>query len=140
MGKRRGGVREELSTTIRDMRKAAGFRNMTALAEALGVSRQSVQKYETGQSVPGNRVLNRMVEVFGVSPDSAGAASLRRLAEGARALNGSNPARILFGEREVGDQSERAARLLALFRDYCGELDPSVEFTLERKIKKILEE
>ena len=138
-GKRSVGVKQELSSTIRKMRKGAGFRNMAALAESIGLSRQSVHKYESGQSVPTNRVLNKLVGAFGIDPSSAEAVRLRSLAEAARSESGAMPAKLLFGEKKEGDLTERANSLLMLFREYCGELDPSVEFTLERKIKKILE-
>lgn len=39
------------------------------LAAALGVSRQSVSKWETGQSVPDLDKIIRMADLFGVSVD-----------------------------------------------------------------------
>ena len=39
------------------------------LAEALGVSRQSVSKWETGQSVPDLDKIIRLADLFGITVD-----------------------------------------------------------------------
>ena len=57
-----------LADKIIDLRKKAGM-SQEELAEKLGVSRQSVSKWEGAQSTPDlNRIL-KMSEIFGVSTD-----------------------------------------------------------------------
>ncbi len=57
-----------LADKIIDLRKKAGM-SQEELAEKLGVSRQSVSKWESAQSTPDlNRIL-KMSEIFGVSTD-----------------------------------------------------------------------
>ena len=58
-----------LADKIIDLRKKAGM-SQEELAEKLGVSRQSVSKWESAQSTPDlNRIL-KMSEIFGVSTRS----------------------------------------------------------------------
>lgn len=57
-----------LADKIIDLRKKAGM-SQEELAEKLGVSRQSVSKWEMAQSTPDlNRIL-KMSEIFGVTTD-----------------------------------------------------------------------
>ena len=58
----------ELSEKILQLRKALGF-SQEQLAEQVGVSRQSISKWETGQSVPELDKLVILSQVFGVSTD-----------------------------------------------------------------------
>ena len=58
----------ELSENILQLRKALGL-SQEQLAEQVGVSRQSISKWETGQSAPELDKLVRLSQVFGVSTD-----------------------------------------------------------------------
>lgn len=57
-----------LSEKIMDLRKRSGW-SQEELAEKLGVSRQSVSKWETGESVPDLDRIIRMSELWDVSTD-----------------------------------------------------------------------
>lgn len=59
----------ELSDNILQLRKALGL-SQEQLAEQVGVSRQSISKWETGQSVPELDKLVALSRVFGVSTDT----------------------------------------------------------------------
>ena len=58
-----------MGTRIREMRKAAGM-SQEQLAEKLNVSRQSVTKWESGQSVPELDKIVALSVIFGVTTDS----------------------------------------------------------------------
>ncbi|MBO7176014.1 MAG: helix-turn-helix transcriptional regulator, partial [Clostridia bacterium] len=57
-----------LADKIIDLRKKQGW-SQEELAEQLGVSRQSVSKWESGMSVPDLNKIIAMSELFGVSTD-----------------------------------------------------------------------
>lgn len=57
-----------LSERIQELRKARGL-SQEELAEALGVSRQAVSKWESGQSSPDLDKIVQLSEYFGVSTD-----------------------------------------------------------------------
>lgn len=57
-----------LSEKIYYCRKKAG-KSQEALAEELGVSRQAVSKWETGEAEPEIKKLRLLAEVFGVTTD-----------------------------------------------------------------------
>ena len=57
-----------LSENIMQLRKAAGL-SQEQLAEQIGVSRQTVSKWETGQSAPELEKLVALSRVFGISTD-----------------------------------------------------------------------
>lgn len=57
-----------LSEQILKKRKEAGL-SQEALAEQLGVSRQAVSKWETGEANPDIAYVMRMCEIFGISSD-----------------------------------------------------------------------
>lgn len=57
-----------LAEKIYQARKRAGL-SQEALADALGVTRQAVSKWETGKSVPDTENLRRMAQVLAVSAD-----------------------------------------------------------------------
>ena len=57
-----------LAEKIYQARKKAGL-SQEALADALGVTRQAVSKWETGKSVPDTENLRRMAQVLAVSAD-----------------------------------------------------------------------
>lgn len=59
----------QLSDNIAQLRKALGL-SQEQLAEQLGVSRQSISKWETGQSAPELDKLVALSRVFGVSTDT----------------------------------------------------------------------
>ena len=56
---------ETLGERIRAARQAAGL-SQEKLAEQLGLTRQAVTKWETGQSAPSTENLLRLAEVLGV--------------------------------------------------------------------------
>ena len=58
----------ELSNRILQARKALGL-SQEQLAEQIGVSRQSISKWETGQSAPELDKLVALSQVFGISTD-----------------------------------------------------------------------
>lgn len=58
----------KLNEKIFDLRKKAGL-SQEALAEKLGVSRQAVSKWETGESVPELAKLVLIAKTFGVTTD-----------------------------------------------------------------------
>lgn len=58
----------KLSEKIYYCRKKAG-KSQEALAEELGVSRQAVSKWETGEAEPEIKKLRLLAEVFGVTTD-----------------------------------------------------------------------
>lgn len=58
----------ELSEKILQLRKALGL-SQEQLAEQVGVSRQSISKWETGQSVPELEKLVALSRIFAVSTD-----------------------------------------------------------------------
>ena len=58
-----------LGNSIREHRKRSGL-SQEKLAELVGVSRQAVTKWETGQSAPSTENLLRLAEIFGVSLDA----------------------------------------------------------------------
>ena len=64
----KGVVIMELSDKILQLRKALGL-SQEQLAEQLGVSRQSISKWETGQSAPELDKLVALSRIFGVSTD-----------------------------------------------------------------------
>ena len=57
-----------LADKIIDLRKKAGW-SQEELAEKLGVSRQSVSKWEGAQSIPDMNKILQLSELFGVSTD-----------------------------------------------------------------------
>ena len=57
-----------LSEKIMDLRKRSGW-SQEELADRLGISRQSVSKWETGESTPDIDKIIRMSELWNVSTD-----------------------------------------------------------------------
>ena len=57
-----------LSEKIMDLRKKSGW-SQEELAERLGISRQSVSKWETGESIPDIDKIIRMSELWNVRTD-----------------------------------------------------------------------
>lgn len=86
------------------------------LAEKLGVSRQSVSKYESGQSVPEIDKIIKLSEIFGVSTDY-----LLKEDEGV-SPEGEAVTTTIFTERMVEDyigKKQRTAPLTALATSLC---------------------
>ena len=65
---RKGVLKMRLSQNIAGLRHAAGW-SQEELAARLDVTRQSVSKWESGQSVPDAERLVKLSELFGVSVD-----------------------------------------------------------------------
>ncbi|MBO5111693.1 MAG: helix-turn-helix transcriptional regulator [Clostridia bacterium] len=72
------------------------------LADALGVSRQSISKWETGAAVPEIDHLVRLSEIFGVTLDELvkGEAPKEAASESSQAVGGSTQTVIVYRERE----------------------------------------
>ncbi len=87
-----------ISENITVLRKEAGL-SQEALAEAVGVSRQTIAKWETGESVPDVLHCDRMAEIFEISLDDLIHMDLR-----------STPAvpkgKFIFGTVTVGDKGQ----------------------------------
>lgn len=58
----------ELSSRLQELRKEAGY-SQEQLAEMLGVSRQAVSKWESGQTNPDINNVGRLSEIYGKSTD-----------------------------------------------------------------------
>ena len=67
-GVMKGVVFMELSAKILQSRKALGL-SQEQLAERVGVSRQSISKWETGQSAPELEKIVELSRIFGISTD-----------------------------------------------------------------------
>lgn len=57
-----------LGERIKEQRKSSGL-SQEKLAEFVGVSRQAVTKWETGQSAPSTENLFKLAEIFGTTVD-----------------------------------------------------------------------
>ncbi len=57
-----------LAERIKEQRKKAGM-SQEKVAELVGVSRQAVTKWESGQSVPSTQNLFKLAEIFGTTVD-----------------------------------------------------------------------
>lgn len=58
----------DLSLRLQELRKEAGY-SQEQLAEMLGVSRQAVSKWESGQTNPDINNVGRLSEIYGKSTD-----------------------------------------------------------------------
>ena len=58
----------EIGEKIRALRESKGM-SQEQLAELIGVSKNSISKYENGQAEMKIGVYNRLVEIFGVTPN-----------------------------------------------------------------------
>ena len=58
----------DVSSRLQELRKEAGY-SQEQLAEMLGVSRQSVSKWESGQTNPDINNIGRLSEIYGRSTD-----------------------------------------------------------------------
>ena len=66
--KETAAVRKTLAETLKDHRTRCRM-TQEFVAEALGVSRQAVSKWETGQSDPSTANLIALAELFGLQPE-----------------------------------------------------------------------
>ena len=57
-----------IGQNIRELRELAG-KNQEELAEAIGVNRVTLSKYESDAVVPGGKIIARLADVFQVSSD-----------------------------------------------------------------------
>ena len=57
-----------LGERIKEQRKSSGL-SQEKVAEFVGVSRQAVTKWETGQSAPSTENLFKLAEIFGTTVD-----------------------------------------------------------------------
>ena len=80
------------------LRKEAGM-SQEALAEAVGVSRQTIAKWETGESVPDVLHCDRIAEVFEISLDDLIHMDLRQSPAGPKG-------KFIFGTVTVGDKGQ----------------------------------
>ena len=83
-----------IGENIQKLRRAAGWSQET-LAEKLNVSRQTVAKWESGDSSPDLATAARLADIFGVSLD--------RLADVRHDGGEYPPGKYLFGAVHVGD-------------------------------------
>ncbi len=84
-----------LGETIQKLRRARRF-SQEALAEAVGVSRQTVAKWESGESVPDLHMAAALAELFGTSVDY--------LAE--RRPGDGEEGRYMFGAVRMNDRGQ----------------------------------
>lgn len=100
-----------IAENIITLRKAASL-SQEALAEKLGVSRQTVAKWETGESVPDVLRCDAMAELFEINLDDLLHADLQE--------KGKPPkGKFIFGTVTVGDKGQivipvRARRMLGI--------------------------
>ena len=87
-----------ISQNISTLRRAAGL-SQEALAERVGVSRQTVAKWESGESAPDVLHADRLAELFEVNLDD--------LLHGQIAEKGAPPkGKYIFGTVTVGDKGQ----------------------------------
>ena len=82
------------------MRKIHGY-SQDELADNIGVSRQTLSKYETGESLPDIEKCKAMAEVFGVSLDD-----LVNYESDTYGLNVPPKGKHMFGMVKVGDKGQ----------------------------------
>lgn len=58
----------DLANKLLDLRKKAGFTQNRA-AECLGVSRQTISKWEVGKSIPDSIMIKRICDCYKITPD-----------------------------------------------------------------------
>ena len=82
------------------LRKLSGL-SQEELADRIGVSRQTLSKYETGESLPDVEKCKRLADVFGVSLDD-----LVNYDSRATGLNVPPKGKHMFGVVKVGDKGQ----------------------------------
>ena len=86
-----------------ELRKLNGM-SQDELADRIGVSRQTVSKYETGESLPDIEKCNRIAEVFSVSMDDL--INYERNNKNNLGLNVPPKGKHIFGMVKVGDKGQ----------------------------------
>ena len=86
-----------------ELRKLNGM-SQDELADRIGVSRQTVSKYETGESLPDIEKCKRIAEVFSVSMDDL--INYERNNKNNLGLNAPPKGKHIFGMVKVGDKGQ----------------------------------
>ena len=86
-----------------ELRKLNGM-SQDELADRIGVSRQTVSKYETGESLPDIEKCKRIAEVFSVSMDNL--INYERNNKNNLGLNVPPKGKHIFGMVKVGDKGQ----------------------------------
>ena len=86
-----------------ELRKLNGM-SQDELADRIGVSRQTVSKYETGESLPDIEKCKRIAEVFSVSMDDL--INYERNNKNNLGLNVPPKGKHIFGMVKVGDKGQ----------------------------------
>ena len=86
-----------------ELRKLKGM-SQDELADRIGVSRQTVSKYETGESLPDIEKCKRIAEVFSVSMDDL--INYERNNKNNLGLNVPPKGKHIFGMVKVGDKGQ----------------------------------
>ena len=86
-----------------ELRKLNGM-SQDELADRIGVSRQTVSKYETGESLPDIEKCKRIAEVFSVSMDDL--INYERNNKNTLGLNVPPKGKHIFGMVKVGDKGQ----------------------------------
>lgn len=89
-----------LAERIQEQRKRCGM-SQEKLAELVGVSRQAVTKWESGQSAPNTENLFRLAEIFGVTVD---------LLLDTGEAQGHSPAEEIYYLYKMEEEKKKAAR------------------------------
>ena len=90
-----------ISSNIRYLRKSENL-SQEEFAERFGVSRQSVAKWESGESSPDIRKCGEIAEHYEISLDTLVYVSL----EGCEVNSESTDGRYIFGMTKVGDRGQ----------------------------------
>ena len=85
------------------LRKLNGY-SQDELAERIGVSRQTLSKYETGESLPDIEKCKMMADIFGVTVDDL--VSYEKTDEENMGLNVPPKGKHVFGMVKVGDKGQ----------------------------------
>ncbi len=112
---RRGGGRDELSRSLRDLRIAAGMQQIPA-ATAVGISQPGLSRIEKGKTVPGPEIVEALARVYGADPDTTA-----RLVELATAIRPEHLDSRIIMQRGLNHFQERLGKIersSALVRAY----------------------
>lgn len=96
-----------LAERIQEQRRRCGM-SQEKLAELVGVSRQAVTKWESGQSAPNTENLFRLAEIFGVTVD---------LLLDSGGTEGDSPAEQIYYLYKLEEEKKKAARRAAWKRN-----------------------
>jgi Zn-dependent peptidase ImmA (M78 family)/transcriptional regulator with XRE-family HTH domain len=128
-GTMKGGVARPIPERIREAREARGL-SLEAFAEALGVTKQAVARFESGQAAPSGETLRRIIVVTEQPPSFF-------VMQRERAANGISPfwrglkRMELHHRKRISRRLEWAADVVSLLSDYVDLPDvavPSVDF------------